>query len=275
MPRNWVSLAREAARAPPPPKLRYKLTGDLVPELTYVWLQLELDQETQEFLDNCTEGFFIPQLFADVMANILRNCCGWSLTDSNGATGRGQMFVLSQAQVSKLVRPGIALLDVGAGDGNTTKNLSPFFKEVSATELSDPMLRRLIARGYSTYKCGLLEGIEGPFDCISCLNVLDRCSKPITLMREMKTRLRLGGQILLAIVLPFCPFVEDGSRQKDPEELLEPDGVSFLAHLNWFGQWFIEQGWTVQRTARLPYLSAGDTNTPYYVLSDAIFVLTH
>ena len=51
----------------------------------------------------------------------------------------------------------------------------------------------------------------GQFDLIACLNVLDRCSKPSDLLHDIKKRLvPVSGRLVLAVVLPFCPFVEDG-----------------------------------------------------------------
>ena len=49
------------------------------------------------------------------------------------------------------------------------------------------------------------------FDVISCLNVLDRCSQPITLLHSMLRVLRpVTGRVMVAVVIPFSPFVEIG-----------------------------------------------------------------
>ena len=40
------------------------------------------------------------------------------------------------------------LLDVGAGDGHVTSHLEPLFEEITATEASTHMGKRLRARGY-------------------------------------------------------------------------------------------------------------------------------
>ena len=48
------------------------------------------------------------------------------------------------------------------------------------------------------------------YDIISCLNVLDRCDKPLSLLRSIYNSLSPGGYVLLAVVLPFDPFVEKG-----------------------------------------------------------------
>ena len=47
------------------------------------------------------------------------------------------------------------------------------------------------------------------FDVIACLNLLDRCDKPVTLLHDMKKALNPDtGRIIVAVVLPFKPYVE-------------------------------------------------------------------
>ena len=49
------------------------------------------------------------------------------------------------------------------------------------------------------------------FDVISCLNLIDRCDKPVTLLKNIKKSLNpTSGRLILAVVLPFCPYVEFG-----------------------------------------------------------------
>lgn len=49
---------------------------------------------------------------------------------------------------------------------------------------------------------------EEKFDVVSCLNLLDRCSDPTKLLGDMKTALKPGGRIVVALVLPYKPFDE-------------------------------------------------------------------
>lgn len=44
---------------------------------------------------------------------------------------------------------------------------------------------------------------------LSCLNVLDRCDRPMSMLRDMRLLLKPGGVVLLAVVLPFSAIVED------------------------------------------------------------------
>ena len=49
------------------------------------------------------------------------------------------------------------------------------------------------------------------FDVVSCLNVLDRCDFPLTLLQQMRSLLKDDSSLLvLATPLPFSPSVEDG-----------------------------------------------------------------
>ncbi len=150
------------------------------------------------------------------------------------------------------------LLDIGAGDGGVTLKLAGFFDEVVATEVSEPMVRRLTERGYRAMHTADIEdeaiGVE-PFDVISLLNVLDRCDKPLTLLRQIRTRLRSDGVLILAVVLPFCAFVESGADQLEPSESLDAPYRGFEANLNWIvADVFNPTGWTVRSVSRLPYL---------------------
>lgn len=47
------------------------------------------------------------------------------------------------------------------------------------------------------------------YDIISCLNLLDRCDEPLELLRDIKKALvPRTGRLILAVVLPFQPYVE-------------------------------------------------------------------
>ena len=49
------------------------------------------------------------------------------------------------------------------------------------------------------------------YDVISCMNLLDRCDKPMTLLRNIRQVLKSNtGILLLAVVVPYKPYVEFG-----------------------------------------------------------------
>ena len=116
------------------------------------------------------------------------------------------------------------------------------------------------------------------YDVVSCLNVLDRCSHPLSLLREIRRRLRPeSGRALLAVVLPFQPFVEVGSlgRTQPPAEALGLDPFAgWEESVNQLAKQALgPTGLEIVRVARVPYLCQGDMETPYYSLDDAVFVL--
>nr|CAD7258343.1 unnamed protein product [Timema shepardi] len=130
------------------------------------------------------------------------------------------------------------------------------------------------------------------FDVISCLNLLDRCDRPLSLLQDLRAALKPGGKVLVALVLPFNPYVEIG-------EFLLPEAVKYPppSPLGWEGhrpsEWlpiqgdnfeqqvtsvmadvFEPAGFAVERWARVPYLCEGDLNQAFYWLDDAVFVLS-
>ncbi len=52
------------------------------------------------------------------------------------------------------------------------------------------------------------------YDVVSCLNLLDRCDRPISMLHSIRQSLRRGsGRVIVAVVLPFRPYVEFGTYQ--------------------------------------------------------------
>jgi len=127
------------------------------------------------------------------------------------------------SQESPAARP-LRLLDVGAGDGQVTAELAPLFGEVLATEVSLPCVRAIRKHGIACERTADLSTLGSRhFDVVACLNVLDRCSHPLDLLADLRrlTEPR-SGRVLLAVVLPFSPWVECGGmgRRKRPEQHL-------------------------------------------------------
>jgi hypothetical protein len=88
------------------------------------------------------------------------------------------------------------------------------------------------------------------------------------------------GLFLLAVVLPFYAFVEVGTRRETPSEILPMkgglciDGASFEAAASLLlTNVLLPAGFKLLRFSRVPYLCRGDMRQPYYVLTDAIYVL--
>ena len=189
------------------------------------------------------------------------------------------MFVYSTEQFQTLLdlhsadpSPYTTLLDIGAGDGSVTARMSNLFKKIYVTELSPTMQWRLSQSGYI-----VLDSVHWgneKFDVITCLNVLDRCDKPFTLLKKIHDHLNPSiGRVILSLVLPFRPYFEYSSTHhpieplpiigKHPEEQIN----SLITHV------FQPSGFHLHKFTRLPYLCEGDLGQSYYFLSSYIFIL--
>ena len=179
---------------------------------------------------------------------------------------------------------GTKLLDVGAGDGNVTQHMASLFASVVATEVSAPMVDRLRQSGYDAILTHSLEPevLGKDFDCVAFLNVLDRCDKPFTMLQQIRGLLSgctmhgRPGVLLIAVVLPFRPFVEDGSRQLKPSERFKAleKCDTFEGSVNLLVETvFQPAGFRATACAKVPYVSRGDMSQSFYLLSDAVFVL--
>ncbi|CAK9023281.1 unnamed protein product [Durusdinium trenchii] len=274
-----------------PRELRYG-HGQLSPDLASKWVTLDRDEATNAFLENCLAGHLGPRLL-DICKLAPLRILRWyfSATDANALLGRGEMFVLSSDQAQRLLGAGTSgvLLDIGAGAGHTTSELAQLFDQVVATEVSGPMVTKLEARGFPVLQGSDLSGLQdlaalhgialgegGLVDCIALMNVLDRCDRPLSLLEEIRERLKPDGRLLLAVVLPFRPFVENGIFHLQPSEQLNLSRNAIFEYAMeeiWLSV-LKPMGFHLQAVARVPYLCKGDLFANVYVLDDAIFVLS-
>ena len=267
------------------PPLRYSVAeAGLSPLLRPAFRRLHQDADTDAWLrDAHARPHGAAQLALRALARTVM-----SDFDANGVAGTYDMRVLGTAQWRALLTHAGAmteparLLDVGAGEGNVTEALAALLApegEVVTTELSGPMARRLRKRGWACHQLDLAtermpEAGEG-FDLIGLLNVLDRTSRPLTLLERLRTLCR--GWLLLAVPLPLRPHVQMGPVSLDPEERLPippVDGESVEAGASARAELaFAPLGWDVAAFARAPYLCRGGAAQPVIALDDAIFVL--
>eukprot|EP01133_Synstelium_polycarpum_P004412 gene4412-5168_t len=174
-----------------------------------------------------------------------------------------------------------SLLDIGSGCGTTTLQLSPLFNETIATEASKGMIHSLGRKGiraiYSSdiSNCPELADKKHGFDVVSCLNVLDRCERPQSLLRDIKMYIKPGGRLLLAVVYPFHPYVEFGGDANNPFEPMAVNNNSVEEYVDTFVTSVFEPlGYRLQGFTKSPYISEGDQLYRNYVLVDVLFVLT-
>ena len=119
------------------------------------------------------------------------------------------------------------------------------------------------------------------FDVVSCLNVLDRCDDPWTLLEELKSCCKPDGLIVLAIVIPFCPVVIGSSGKRAPTNTFkgipgcnDKNPNRFERCVNAFeNEVFSKLKLQIQSVSRVPYISHGDFKNELYTLDNAIFVL--
>ena len=188
------------------------------------------------------------------------------------------LFMLSQPQWAQLLAPfaGGRLLDVGAAAGHVTSRLAPLFDDVTATDVSRSMVRRLRARGLraSVLDLAVDAAPDGPYDTIALLNVLDRCARPQTVLQAAVDCLSPHGTLVVSMPLPYEPCWYDGPRMRDPLERLVPptnnweDGATSLADA------LAERDLTITAITRAPYLSGGDRRSPLYVLDAVVIIAT-
>jgi SAM-dependent methyltransferase len=263
--------------------LRYGADARALGPLAGSFTRLDADPSTRAWIDDC---FARPvgaiQLAARALArNVMSDY------DANGLVGTHDMRVLGTDQwrqlldVATLTRLSQGrLLDVGAGDGNVTAELAPLVREVVATETSSGMAKRLRKRGWVTHEVDLVErGLPddaGRFDAIALLNVLDRTSRPLTLLERLRALAMPDARLLCAVPFPLRPHVHVGASTVDPDELLPrvpPGEHVWERQARAFAELlFVPLGWRVLRLARAPYLCRGPAKQPVLTLDDALFV---
>lgn len=238
------------------------------------FVALSLDDETRAFIDAAGQTRHGRTLA--LAHRLLRPF--FSDFDINGLLGTYPLFFLSRAQWAQILGPNARgrLLDIGAASGEVTAKFAPLFDDVRATETSRPMARRLRRRGIP---CDVIdvatEALLGTdFDVVSCLNVIDRCDRPRTLLKRAYASLRPGGRLVVASPLPLAPFVYVGGATVAPSEPISADGPSWeLSAGRLWHSVLSSLGGRLELFARAPYLSVGDIHSELYVLDDAIFVI--
>ena len=239
------------------------------------FVQLGVDTETQEFIDHSVaqSDWLVTQLWYNVAKSFL----SWFYcqTDINGMLQRGSMFVFSREHFLKLSQLSADtrldnMLDLGAGDGRPTQSMSGFYQNVLATEMSGPMRKNLAAKGFKVVEIDTWTKPE-EYDLISALNLFDRCDKPISIVQDIHSSLKQNGLFVVALVLPFKPYVESVPSHK-PSEIMHISGEVFENQLETAVALFEKFGFSLQSWSRVPYLCEGDLAKPLYHLNNALLV---
>ncbi|CAG2208251.1 Methyltransferase-like protein 9 [Mytilus edulis] len=248
-------------------------------EICAKFLQFNQDEETSQFLNQCYEKS--DWLFTQLGHSFCKSVLGWfmSSTSINGLLKRGSMFVFSKDQLRQMLhvapdRKGNRLLDLGAGDGMVTDIMAEFYNVVDSTEMSPTMVWRLKEKGFNVIPVDTWDNGAVTYDLIGCLNLLDRCDKPMRILQSIHRLLTPTGRAIVAVVLPFEPYVEFNSSDHKPIESLLIKGKTFEEQAaSFITDVFQPLGFFVEHFTRLPYLCEGDLNQSFFVLNDAVFVL--
>ena len=257
------------------------------------FVPLERDDETNAFLiSSRKKSTWTHERRARRCTELRRTM---SLTEANAVIGRGKMFVFSESHVETLLAgTGCGrewALDVGAGCGDVTSRLAAKVDKVCATESSPGMVARLREKEFkAVLESDTVEGVvervramghqdlpSDGFDVVSALNLVDRVDSPTALLRDLRAAVnKTTGVVILAIVVPFRPFVEraDGTRGKPSEFVDAPSTGSWETGVESLWANLIKpSGFDLLKLSRVPYISEGDHKFGAYVLDDAVFVL--
>ncbi|CAF0769143.1 unnamed protein product [Didymodactylos carnosus] len=263
-------------------RIWYKLENNnlLLENIRPLFIQFNEDNDTKEFLQKSYEKseWLLTQLFHSVVTSLLTLFL--TRTSTNGLLGRGSMFVYSTEQFSSLLdiisnsetKKFQSLLDIGASDGTVTSQMEPLFNQIYVTEMSSTMQWRLKQRGYTVLDTDNWQDLK--FDVITLLNVLDRCEKPLTLLKNIREHLNeTNGRLIVSIVLLFQQYFEYKNDHRPSEQLII-DGNTPEEQINSFIlNVFQPSGFKCIKVTKLPYLCEGDLERSYYYLPDYIFVL--
>jgi SAM-dependent methyltransferase len=254
--------------------LQYTCDLTILPSaLAGTFVELAADEPLRRYLRRLSTAR--PGTWRTLLQHLL--CSFMSDFDANGLLGMYPMHLVSAEQAATLLGPIVRrrLLDVGAGSGDVTAELAPLFGEVVTTEVSWAMARRLRSRGWETHRVDIAtRGAPGPpYDVVSCLNVLDRCLFPRTLLRHCCDALTPHGRLLLSVPLPCRPHAYRGGQTTAPAEPLDVYSTCYELGAAAMVERVLEPlGLTVERWSRVPYLSGGDSWRPFYALDAAIWV---
>ncbi len=241
-------------------------------DLSSRFVRLGLGDEGREYLERALATR--PGRAKTALHRVLRS---WmSDFDANGLLDMYPMHLLGTSQWKELLgAAGGRHLDVGAGSGDVTRTIAPLTTTTVTTEVSRMMARNLRRAGFPCVEADLArEAVPGaPYDLITCLNVLDRCERPRSLLMNLVRALAPGGRLVLATPIPFDAFFYRGATSLDPVERLELPRDSWEPSVAHLAAKVLEPlGLEVEAISRVPYLCRGDSERPLYVLDDALFV---
>ncbi|MCU1398550.1 MAG: hypothetical protein JWN62_1659 [Acidimicrobiales bacterium] len=265
-------MARTVA---PVTKLHYAIDEDRIgSRLAPLFVMLDADQDTMTFV--AEERVRRHGRLRWAARAMVRPVLG--AFSANALLDIYPLFMLSQAQWSTLLAPygGGRLLDVGAAAGHVTSRLAPLYEDVTTTDVSRAMVRRLRARGMraTVHDLATQPAPNAPYDTVALMNVLDRCARPQTMLRAAIDALAPRGTLVVSMPLPYQPCWYDGPVSRDPVERLGLRATDWEHSAAELAETLEHHGLRIEAITRAPYLSGGDRHNPLYVLDAVIIVAT-
>merc|ERR1712037_11334 len=255
-------------------------------QIKKTFITLSKDEATEDFIKwskERTEQFFL-QLFYDVTAPFMKIFT--TKTTTNAILGRGEMFVVSKEQLMKMLPDVYAenpdhkfknWIDLGAGDGGALiRGPSLMTEKMSTTEICPVMRKRLEWRGFTVEDTDNWDQTETKWDVISMLNLLDRAAYPDMFLDKAYDALAPDGILIIAIVLPYRPYVERGGTiankpYADVHKFISPSR-KYVDQVDRFIKAVEKKGFKHTTWSSVPYLCEGDRTIGYYSLKDTIIV---
>jgi SAM-dependent methyltransferase len=255
-------------------ELRYGCDRARLPDdLRDRFVELEHDDSARAFLEAATAAPHGP--LTTWTYGVLRKLM--SDYDAYGLLDMYPMHLLSTPQLARLLSDGPRgrMLDVGAGSGSVTAHAAKLFEHVTAVETSSALKRRLRKRGYAVlehdFTYAPLPASHERYDAVLCLNVIDRCSHPRTLLKNVALAVKESGTVIVSVPLPLKPHVHVGPYTVDQEERLPEAKSMWELGVASVRQVLAAAGLEVRALSRVPYLCRGDSVNPLYSLDAAIF----
>ena len=190
-------------------------------------------------------------------------------------------YMLSRPQWEELLRDrpraaNAVALDVGAGDGSLSLPMRHLFANITATELTIPLVLRLRASGLHAVVAEELQAEHlgcSQFDVIFILNVLDRCKDPFLMLEQAHSLLSPDGWLVVSVVLPASQS-DAASTMGGAQRRWNVTGSDFeTGAASLVRDVLMPAGFTPMRIVRVPYFCAGDRYSPVAALDASIIVL--
>jgi 2-polyprenyl-3-methyl-5-hydroxy-6-metoxy-1,4-benzoquinol methylase len=252
------------------------------------FVQSFFTEEGEKFIKSNQPHTAMQQMIKDFLTGV----CGMRHVDAASLLQINKMFVFDHLTLLNLLQPSNSkntcafdtVLDIGAGDGYVTETAyKKTFKNIEVTEASAGCIESLSNNPsihHVHFETNLTKFIneKKKFNLISMLNVLDRCDKPISLLRDAHRCLdEKEGRLIVALTYPHRPFVVENKLLK-PEQAEKFDKLDLQSTFSDFIDKSIEHfnlnKFEVDTFTRVPYICVGSSSSdnPYSCLSCALFV---